>query len=85
MLVACREEAFIPEAPEVPEVAETTLTFTSDRPGFSSETKTAWDSENSAIVWSGGDRILIGPQHPANSGRGADGILVVVGRGAIRI
>lgn len=63
-LAACqKEQQFVPETPDVPDVpekGETILNFTSDRPGMENDTKTAWDSENSAIVWTSGDRIRVG-------------------------
>lgn len=62
-LVACQKEQYVPEvpvAPKTPETTETVLTFTSGKPGLDADTKTAWDSENNAIVWSSGDRIKIG-------------------------
>lgn len=62
-LVACQKEQYVPELPQTPEPpksTETTLTFSSVRPGPDGDTKTAWDSENSAIVWASGDRIKIG-------------------------
>ena len=65
-LVACQKEQPAPEVTEAPkttestETTETTLTFTSGKPGLGGDTKTAWGSENSAIVWSSGDRIRVG-------------------------
>lgn len=62
-LVACQKEQYVPEvpvAPKTPETTETVLTFTSGKPGLDADTKTAWDSENNAIVWSSGDRIKVG-------------------------
>ena len=36
------------------------LTFTSERPQLDADTKTAWDTETSSIVWSEGDKIRVG-------------------------
>ena len=36
------------------------LTFTSERPQLDADTRTAWDSETSSIVWSEGDKIRVG-------------------------
>lgn len=59
-LVACQKEQYVPEVPKTPETTETVLTFTSGKPGLDADTKTAWDSENNAIVWTSGDRIKVG-------------------------
>ena len=50
-LVACNKES-----KELPVNEQVQLTFTSE----SVETKTAWDADNSAIVWTSGDRIRVG-------------------------
>ena len=62
-LVACNKVAEQHEPVVEPEVIEqegAVLSFTSDRPQTEADTKTAWDSENSAIVWTTGDRIKVG-------------------------
>lgn len=58
-LVACNKEISEPAVIEEPVVIEqepTILTFSSERP----QTKTAWDSGTSSIVWTSGDRIRVG-------------------------
>ena len=57
-LAACNKEPV--ETPDIQEEATTVLTFTSARPQLDVDTKTAWDSETSSIVWSTGDRIRVG-------------------------
>ena len=62
-LVACNKvnEQLEPVVePEVSEQEGAVLSFTSDRPQTETDTKTAWDSANSAIVWTTGDRIKVG-------------------------
>lgn len=46
--------------PEIIEQEGAVLSFTSDRPQTETDTKTAWDSANSAIIWTSGDRIKVG-------------------------
>ena len=61
--VACNKEIKEPTVVEdlsVIEAAPVVLTFTSEKPEVESETKTAWDSESSSIVWTTGDRIRVG-------------------------
>lgn len=60
--VACNKASveLEPVAPEVVEQNGAVLSFTSDRPQTETDTKTAWDSANSAIVWTTGDRIKVG-------------------------
>ena len=58
-LVACNKEISEPTVIEEPVVIEqepTILTFSSEEP----QTKTAWDSGTSSIVWTTGDRIRVG-------------------------
>ena len=62
-LVACNKEISevpIIEEPQVIEPESAVLTFTSERPQIEVDTKTAWDSGSSSIVWSTGDRIRVG-------------------------
>lgn len=58
-LVACSKDISEPSVIDEPNVIEqetTILTFSSDRP----QTKTAWDSVNSSVVWTTGDKIRVG-------------------------
>lgn len=62
-IVACNkvDEQLEPVVePEVIEQEGAVISFTSNRPQTEPDTKTAWDSENSAIVWTTGDRIKVG-------------------------
>ena len=57
-LAACNTEPLV--APDIQEGTTTFLTFTSARPQLDVDTKTAWDSETSSIVWSSTDKIKVG-------------------------
>ena len=57
VLVACNKEI---NAPSVIGDSPKVLTFSSDKPQIETETKTAWDSESSSIIWTTGDRIRVG-------------------------
>ena len=46
--------------PEVLDKDAVVLSFSSKKPQTENDTKTAWDSETSSIVWSTGDRIKVG-------------------------
>lgn len=56
-LAACNKEIVEPIADNETDVV---LTFTSERPQLDADTRTAWDSETSSIVWSEGDKIRVG-------------------------
>ena len=55
---ACNKVA-VEEQPVVDD-NDIVLTFTSERPQLDPDTRTAWNSETSSIVWSEGDRIHVG-------------------------
>lgn len=55
---ACNKVA-VEEQPVVDD-NDIVLTFTSERPQLDVDTRTAWNSETSSIVWSEGDRIRVG-------------------------
>ena len=57
-LAACNKVA-VEEQPVVNN-NDFVLTFTSERPQLDIDTKTAWDTETSSIVWSAGDKIRVG-------------------------
>ena len=57
-LAACNKVA-VEEQPVVNN-NDIVLTFTSERPQLDLDTKTAWDTETSSIVWSAGDKIRVG-------------------------
>ena len=57
-LAACNKVA-VEEQPVVNN-NDIVLTFTSERPQLDVDTKTAWDTETSSIVWSTGDKIRVG-------------------------
>ena len=62
-LVACNKEAQELQNTEEPVVVEqegAVLSFSSDRPQVDVDTKTAWDSGTSSIIWSSNDKIKIG-------------------------
>ena len=64
-LVACNKEISDPNVVEKPvEIVKEpiVLSFSSERPQIEAEdnTKTAWDSGTSSIVWTSGDRIRVG-------------------------
>ena len=64
-LVACNKEISDPTVNEKPveiEKEPIVLSFSSERPQIEAEdnTKTAWDSGTSSIVWTSGDRIRVG-------------------------
>lgn len=64
-LVACNKEISDPNVVEKPveiEKEPIVLSFSSERPQIEAEdnTKTAWDSGTSSIVWTSGDRIRVG-------------------------
>ena len=56
-LAACNKEIVEPIADNETDVV---LTFTSERPQLDADTRTAWDSETSSIVWAEGDKIRVG-------------------------
>lgn len=55
--VACEKELSFVENNEPETVV---LTFSSERPQLETTTKTAWDSQAEAIVWTTGDKIRVG-------------------------
>ena len=57
-LAACNKE-FV-ETPVLPNETVSALTFTSARPQLDADTRTAWDSETSSVVWQSTDKIKVG-------------------------
>ena len=57
-LAACNKESG--ESSILPDATVNALTFTSARPQLADETRTAWDSETSSIVWQTTDKIRVG-------------------------